>query len=94
MPRRIQDYPYAYSGWHSVASLGHIIVLIGLVNYFMMLAHAAFFKRPLRPRGHGLPFITQRISALISDTYFAAVAGMSTQTIGIRPVREYIFARD
>ena len=90
MPRRIQDYPYAYTGWHSAASLGHVIVLIALANYFLLLAHAAFFKRPLNARGHGLPFIAMRVMALTLDKACAAQAQLSTQPTGIKPIREYL----
>jgi len=90
MPRRIQDYPYAYAGWHSVASLGHVIVLLALANYFLLLAHAAFFKRPLNARGHGLPFVATRAMALTLDKACAAQAQLTAQPMGIRPIREYL----
>lgn len=90
MPRRIQDYPYAYTGWHSVASLGHVIVLLALSNFFLMLMHAAYFKRPLNARGHGMPFIATRVAALALDKNLAANSMLTIQPTGIRPIREYI----
>jgi heme/copper-type cytochrome/quinol oxidase subunit 1 len=62
MPRRIQDYPNGYAGWHSVASFGHLIVVLGLLSFLMVLAHAIYFKRPLMGRHFGLPFVANRIS--------------------------------
>jgi cytochrome c oxidase subunit 1 len=94
MPRRIQDYPYAYAGWHSVASFGHVIVLVGLLNYLLLLSHAAFYKRPLGPRGHGLPFVISRVTTIILDKYFAANSRLSTQYVGIKPIRLYLTSRD
>lgn len=93
MPRRIQDYPYGYSGWHSFATLGHTVVLVGIINFLLVLAHAAFFKRPLAPRGHGFPFISTRLSALVLDKHLAATARLSSQTAGLRQIRQYIFSQ-
>ena len=90
MPRRIQDYPYAYASWHSVASLGHTIVLLGLFSFLLLLVHAAFFKRPLKPRGHGMPFIVTRTATLILDKYFSTQTKFSKQLNGVRTIRKYI----
>jgi heme/copper-type cytochrome/quinol oxidase subunit 1 len=62
MPRRIQDYPSCYGGWHSVASFGHLIVLLGLIVFLALLAHAIYFKRALIGRHGGFPFLASRIS--------------------------------
>lgn len=67
MPRRIQDYPQSYSGWHSVASLGHLMVLVGLLCYALVMAQAIYFRRPLLPRHMGLPFLATRVSFLVAD---------------------------
>ena len=90
MPRRIQDYPYGYAGWHSVSSLGHTLVLAGIVNFFCLIAHAAYYKRPQLPRIQGFPFVTNRFSFVVLDKYFAAIAAVLNQPFGIRPVREYL----
>ena len=34
MPRRIHDYPAVFMGWHSMASTGHMIALVGAVFFF------------------------------------------------------------
>ena len=90
MPRRIQDYPYAYTGWHSVASLGHFIVLIAIANFFILLSHAAFFKRPLNARGHGLPFVATRAMTLSFDKACAAQTQTTGQPMGVKPIRLYL----
>jgi heme/copper-type cytochrome/quinol oxidase subunit 1 len=33
MPRRIQDYPWGFAGWNSVASLGHLLVLLSILFF-------------------------------------------------------------
>jgi cytochrome c oxidase subunit I len=35
MPRRYPDYPEAYFYWNHIASLGHIVMAIGMVLFFL-----------------------------------------------------------
>src|SRR6187401_1379872 len=44
MPRRIADYPDAYSGWNYVSSIGAYISGIGLIVFFVGLAFALVRK--------------------------------------------------
>mgnify|MGYP006208258981 CR=1 FL=1 len=37
MPRRIPDYPDAYSGWNAVASFGSYISAISVVLFFLII---------------------------------------------------------
>lgn len=67
MPRRIQDYPWGYAGWHSVASLGHTIVLFGILSFLITISLAIYLKRPTNSRNNGLPFISLRVSFLLLD---------------------------
>ena len=73
-----------------MASLGHVIVLIALTSFFLLLAHAAFFKRPLNARGHGIPFVTTRVTFLSMDKACASQAVLTTQPTGVRPIRTYM----
>jgi cytochrome c oxidase subunit 1 len=41
MPRRIPDYPDAYSGWNMVSSVGALITMIGTLMFFYILWHTA-----------------------------------------------------
>ncbi len=91
MPRRIQDYPYGYTGWHSLASIGHTVVLFGVLNFCLVIAHAAYFKRPLMPRCQGFPFLPTRASFLIADKYFANLATKTSQPIGVASIRYILY---
>jgi len=37
MPRRIPDYPDAYSGWNAVATYGSYISILGLILFFYII---------------------------------------------------------
>lgn len=90
MPRRIQDYPYGYSGWHSLASFGHTVVLLGLLSFSNVLAQAIYFKRPLSGRHLGLPFIGFRCAFLILDRQYAVNSSYQSQVDGIQDIRNYL----
>jgi heme/copper-type cytochrome/quinol oxidase subunit 1 len=94
MPRRIQDYPQGYTGWHSVASLGHTFVLLGLVFFLLLVGHAFYFKRPAGGRHSGMPFVVTRLAFVTLDRSYAAKALRQRQVIGIRDVREYLLDLD
>jgi len=40
MPRRISDYPDAYSGWNYVASFGSMISTVATVFFFYLVLNA------------------------------------------------------
>lgn len=90
MPRRIQDYPYGYSGWHSVASFGHTLVLLGLMGLLLVVSHAIYFKRPLMARHGGLPFIVSRNAFIVLDKHYVVRAFFGRQLIGVRVVRDHL----
>ena len=90
MPRRIQDYPNGYAGWHSVATSAHLVVILGLGAFLGLLSHATYFKRAIGGRHWGLPFVGNRPSWLILDKQMAARSQMGGQIIGVRVIREHL----
>jgi hypothetical protein len=90
MPRRVQDYPQGYTGWHSVASLGHTLVLLGLLCFLLVVAHATYFKRPAGGRHAGMPFVVTRLAFLTLDRAYAAKARRRLQLVGVGEVRAYL----
>jgi cytochrome c oxidase subunit I len=40
MPRRIADYPDAFAGWNNISSIGAYISALGLIVFFIGVAHA------------------------------------------------------
>jgi cytochrome c oxidase subunit 1 len=55
MPRRIADYPDAFTGWNMVASIGSYISFAGLLVFLFGIAQAFARKRyaPANPWGAG-----------------------------------------
>jgi cytochrome c oxidase subunit 1 len=45
MPRRYVDYPDAFAGWNYISSIGAYISGLGLLVFFIGIAHAFVRKR-------------------------------------------------
>lgn len=90
MPRRIQDYPWGYAGWHSVASMGHVIVLASIICFISSIAISVYVKKPATSRNNGLPFVSTRAAFLMNDRQYARSAILSNDVTGKKLVRAYI----
>jgi cytochrome c oxidase subunit 1 len=55
MPRRLPDYPEGFAHWNLVASLGYVIMAVGLLVFFINIAYAFARRRPAgaNPWGEG-----------------------------------------
>jgi cytochrome c oxidase subunit 1 len=53
MPRRYIDYPDAFAGWNSVASIGAYIGGIGTLIFFYVVLEAFMAKRKAAPNPYG-----------------------------------------
>lgn len=90
MPRRIQDYPWGYASWHSVASLGHVLVLFSIIFFFINVSLSFYLKKPVNSRNKGLPFIFSKVSYLLLNKYYAQLASIIKQALGLIWVRIYL----
>ena len=65
MPRRIADYPDAFSGWNYLSSLGAYISGIGLIVFFVGLAYAFIRKEKAvdNPWGDGATTLEWKLSS-------------------------------
>ena len=61
LPRRVHDYPSVFVGWQSMATVGHLITLLGVVFFFFMLLDSHFEKRYAVSSTLGLPRWHKRI---------------------------------
>ena len=66
MPRRISDYPDAYSDWNYIASIGYMIMAAGMVVFFvnLVISLAAGRKAPDNPWGEGATTLEWTLSSL------------------------------
>lgn len=37
LPRRVHDYPVVFAGWHSMATVGHLVTMLGVFFFFATL---------------------------------------------------------
>ena len=65
LPRRVHDYPIVFVGWHSMASAGHFITLIGIGFFFLMLVDSHIERRVAMPSHLGIPRWHKRITYYI-----------------------------
>ncbi len=65
MPRRISDYPDAFEQWNYVASLGYMIMAVGMAVFFVNLIYSmlAGKKAPDNPWGEGATTLEWTLSS-------------------------------
>jgi cytochrome c oxidase subunit 1 len=65
MPRRIPDYPDAFAGWNQVATVGYIIMAVGMLFFFINLVWSliAGKKTPDNPWGEGATTLEWTLSS-------------------------------
>ena len=89
MPRRIQDYPWGFIGWHSISSLGHTVVLFSLANFFSCMIISLFLRKPVMLHNLGAPFIFNKIIHTILNIFYAKIALSNKSTEGLKLIRIY-----
>jgi heme/copper-type cytochrome/quinol oxidase subunit 1 len=90
MPRRIQDYPWGYAGWHSVASFGHTIVLLGIFFFLLSIVFAIYFKRPILSNNNGLPFISYRVCMLTLNINYSKQLDNKNEIYSVNEILDYL----
>ncbi|MEI9850360.1 MAG: cytochrome c oxidase subunit I [Sphingomonas sp.] len=65
MPRRYPDYPDAFAFWNHVSSLGYLVMLAGMVVFFVNIGWALFAgkKAPDNPWGEGATTLEWTLSS-------------------------------
>ena len=93
MPRRIQDYPWGFVGWHSVASLGHFIVLFGIMNFLLVIVISIYIKKAASSKNKGLPFISYRALFLILDKSYTKINRKKKIIFNLSKPREHFSSK-
>jgi heme/copper-type cytochrome/quinol oxidase subunit 1 len=55
LPRRIHDYPSIFVGWQSMATVGHLITLTGVIFFFIMMGDSVYEGRCATSITLGIP---------------------------------------
>lgn len=45
LPRRLHDYPAMYMGWQSMATVGHLVTMLGVIAFYAMLFESHLEKK-------------------------------------------------
>lgn len=61
MPRRVHDYPVVFMGWHSMATAGHLVTLVGVMFFFFMILDSHIERRVATPTTLGIPRWHKRV---------------------------------
>ena len=62
LPRRIHDYPSVFSGWHSMATVGHLITMLGVVFFFATILDSFIERKVPVFFCYGVPRFYKRAS--------------------------------
>lgn len=65
MPRRVHDYPVVFMGWHSMATAGHLVTLVGVMFFFFMILDSHIERRIATPITLGIPRWHKRVQYYI-----------------------------
>ena len=90
MPRRIHDYPAVFMGWHSMASTGHMIALVGVIFFFFMILDSHIEKRVVVYSTLGLPRWHKRIQYYIFKIRYLQLTNKNTNIIPNYNIRLYL----
>lgn len=93
MPRRIQDYPWSYASWHSVASFGHVVVLVSIIFFLLNMSLSFYLKKSCHSKNKGLPFVPSKLMYLLINKYYIYLSRFSKQSLGLTFIRKYLNLR-
>lgn len=62
LPRRIHDYPSVFSGWHSMATAGHLVTMLGVMFFFITIFDSFVEKKVPLFYCYGIPRFYKRAS--------------------------------
>ena len=90
MPRRIHDYPAVFMGWHSMASTGHMIALVGAIFFFLMILDSHIEKRVVVYSTLGLPRWHKRVQYYIFKIRYLQLVNKQLNVLPNFKVRSYL----
>lgn len=61
LPRRIHDFPAVFVGWHGMATVGHMVTLVGVLFFFICILDSHIERRVGTPISLGIPRWHKRV---------------------------------
>ena len=65
LPRRYHDYPIFYMGWHGLSTIGHFLVIISIIFFFLGICDSLIEKKIHTHNTLGIPRFNKRINYYI-----------------------------
>jgi len=62
LPRRLHDYPSVFAGWHSMATVGHLITMVGVAFFFITIIDSFIERKVPVFYNYGVPRFYKRVS--------------------------------
>ena len=90
MPRRIHDYPAVFMGWHSMASTGHMIALVGAIFFFFMILDSHIEKRVVVYSTLGLPRWHKRVQYYLFKIRYLQLVNKQLNVLPNYKVRSFL----
>lgn len=90
MPRRIHDYPAVFMGWHSMASTGHMIALVGAIFFFFMILDSHIEKRVVIYSTLGLPRWHKRVQYYLYKIRYLQLTNKQLQNLPNFKIRIFL----
>lgn len=85
LPRRYHDYPLYYMGWHGLSTIGHFLVLISILFFFLGLAESFLEKKIYTHNTLGIARFNKRINYyLFKVRYNQYVASINNNTLNFK----------
>jgi heme/copper-type cytochrome/quinol oxidase subunit 1 len=61
LPRRLHDFPAVFTGWQSMATVGHFITLLGVCCFYFMLFDAHRHGKTATTQTLSIPRFNKRV---------------------------------
>lgn len=82
LPRRYHDYPLFYMGWHGLSTIGHFLVIMSLLFFFLGLAESFIEKKIFTHNTMGIVRFNKRINYyLFKIRYNQYVCSINTNNL-------------
>lgn len=69
LPRRYHDYPIVFAGWHSLATSGHLILMVGIAFFFITILDSFIERKVPTFYNYGIPRFYKRGSYYMFKIY-------------------------